>query len=384
MEVLRITNKKEKELYLLPGRQTTSYSILQLIAVSGELPVNQIKQLPGGNRYKEEKIKVLKNKKLIRTYYRDKVRGYRLTSKAKKLLLVENSNRFGFYLTGNTETNTLKSEITRRIRLHRIAETFVTMQNAGVAIYRDQKPYFFCPQGNGNNFIIDSPSFYNSREIKEYGTEFVKISGARTVGVLITVNSAFVVYNLGNALMKWSGKSEMRTKALIKTIFRERLPYRYSPDSVQGLILGNGMELAYQILTGSGKIKKNHFILDGNYDHFHYVSNDSNGVLLLRLICDPVKTTDLNTILLKGLFKPESGHLIENDAINENGIPILFAYDFDMQRIVRFNSALQIQAKEGILICFDFQADVLQRYCSENVKFQTIDAAKFQRRFFPL
>ena len=33
--------------------------------------------------------------------------------------------------------------------------------------------------------------------------------------------------------------------------------------------------------------------------------------------------------------------------------------------------------------CFDFQADVLRRYCGSRVRFQTIDFFKFERRFFP-
>jgi dihydroxyacetone kinase DhaKLM complex PTS-EIIA-like component DhaM len=65
---------------------------------------------------------------------------------------------------------------------------------------------------------VDIPEFYNSREIKELGTEFVKIQGARAVGVLLTDEIVYVVYNLGSGLMKWNYKSEMRTKALMKSV----------------------------------------------------------------------------------------------------------------------------------------------------------------------
>ena len=79
--------------HTLPGRQTQSYSLLGLIAICGELPANQIRRLPGGERYKQEKVKSLKGKKLIRTYYKDKLRGYRLGAAAKKLLLADNHSR---------------------------------------------------------------------------------------------------------------------------------------------------------------------------------------------------------------------------------------------------------------------------------------------------
>ena len=54
-----------------------------------------------------------------------------------------------------------------------------------------------------------------------------------------------------------------------------------------------------------------------------------------------------------------------------------------MPRIARFNSALDLMDSSGTIICFDFQADVLRRYCGSRVRFQTIDFIKFERRFFP-
>jgi len=369
---------------ILPGRQTQSYSLLELIAITGELPTNQIKRLPGGDRYKEEKIKSLKGNKLIHTYYRDKLRGYRLTAAAREMLLADNPARFQFYLTGNTETNSPKYEITRRLRLHRIAETYITMRNAGAAIFRDAKPDVFSPEGGkAHSYTVESPAFYSSREIKGYGLEFVKIRGARTVGTLLTENIAYVVYNTGSSLMKWNYKSEIRTKALMKTIILRRLQEQYQPESVQGLILGDNMETAYLLMTSTGGVKRDYFVLDGNYDNFHYITNDHGGEVLLKLLCNPPKTAELNRLLSGSLYERDPGWIIENDAIDENGEPVLFAYSFDMPRLVRFNSALQLQGKRGTVICFDYQADVLRRYCCGNARFQTIDLQKFEGRFFP-
>lgn len=74
-----------------------------------------------------------------------------------------------------------------------------------------------------DSLSVTAPAFINSREIKEMGTVFAKIRGARSVGVLLTPADVFVVYDLGNSLMKWEYKSEMRTKALMKTVLcRER------------------------------------------------------------------------------------------------------------------------------------------------------------------
>lgn len=359
----------------LPGRQTKGYELLELTAISGELPVRQLSRLSGGESYKAAVVTVLKQQKLLKTYYRDGLRGYRLTAQAKGLLCEENPERFLFYLTGAVDTNHVKSEITRRLRLHRIAETTVTMKNAGVTVFRDERPAVFAPFWSGD-IHIRSPSFFNSREIKELGTIFAKIRGARSVGVLLTEREIFVVYNLGNALMKWEYKSEMRTKALLKTVLcRERLPEQYSPDSVRGLIFGDTMELAYELLTNGGG--KQYFVLDGNYESFCFLTNDRKGEAVLRLLCNPELAEGLNEILTGDLEPARPGFTVENDAM-EGGNPVLLCYTCDLPRIRRFQSALQLQNRRGTIICFDYQAETLRRYCGDTVRFQTIDFEKWE------
>lgn len=112
----------------------------------------------------------LKKNGLLRTYYRDRLRGYRLGAKAKAALLDGWPERFSPYLTGDTDTNRLKSEVNRRLRLHRLAETYVTMDNAGIGLFQDEKPKVFSPQGYHGE-AIEYPAFYSSREVKEMGID---------------------------------------------------------------------------------------------------------------------------------------------------------------------------------------------------------------------
>ena len=226
---------------------------------------------------------------------------------------------------------------------------------------------------------ITAPAFYNSREIKELGTVFVKIKGARSVGVLLTENTVFVVYNLGDTLMKWQYRAEMRTKALMQTILcRERLPEQYEPEAVKGLLFGNGMDLASAILAGDGG--KQYFLLDGSYEHFHYLTNDRRGEKLLRMMCSAQLSEQLETILRTDLQDKDEGLPLENDAIDQQGNPVLFSYTCDLPRIKRFDTALRLQNKAGTLICFDFQAEALRRCCGTQIRFQTIDFEKWERR----
>ena len=128
----------------IPSHSTLSYLLLVLTAVSGEYPTDQVIRLPGGVSYKQSLLTQLKQSKLLRTYYRNGLRGLRLTAAAKAMLLAGEPDRFRPYLTGDIETNVLKSEVTRRLRLHRMAEVLTTMFNADIAVFDWERIVFFC------------------------------------------------------------------------------------------------------------------------------------------------------------------------------------------------------------------------------------------------
>ena len=155
-----------------------SDQILELIAVTGELPAAALHRLPIKESYRYKLMAGLKDKKLIRAYCRNGLKGYRLTTTAKELLLTRHTERFGFFLTGNAETNRLHSEITRRLRLHHTADATITMVNAGVTFLPDQKPRLF----SGSPAAVSKPAnaaFYYSREMKNLEQEHLKIVRSR-------------------------------------------------------------------------------------------------------------------------------------------------------------------------------------------------------------
>ena len=191
----------EKRTYF-PGRNTLGYSLLELAAICGELPAGLVCRIPGSGSYKETVLCSLRKGGLLRTYYQDRLRGYRLGRKAKGYLLADCPGRFGFYLTGKTDTNRLKCEVSRRVRLHRIAEVYVAMMNAGVAVFRDEKPAVFVGsrvQAPG----MERAAFYSSREVKEMGVETVKIRGSRMAGVLLATSGAFIIITPGPMRQSW-------------------------------------------------------------------------------------------------------------------------------------------------------------------------------------
>lgn len=367
---------------LLPRSDTQSYMLLELTAICGEFPADLLSRLPGSDSYKMTIIWALKRDKLLKTYYKDRLRGYRLGTKAKAALLEANPKRFSFYLTGNADTNMLKSEFSRRLRLHRLAEIYLLMQKSGITIFRDEKPQIFSPEGSAVETIA-FPAFYSSREIKELGLEAIKIRSSRMMGVVLAQSGIFLTYNSGSSTAKWDYRAEQRTKSLLEILLcRQRLSHQYACHSISGLLVGHGMEPVFQLLTSADSGTRCFFLLDGNYEHFYYLTNDHHGEVLLRLLCCPEKTAALNRTLSLDLSPKKTDWSIENDGFDNQGNAILFGYFFDIPRINRFCSALQIQERTGTIICFDFQSEVLFRCFGNRISLQTISFEKFEGRFF--
>lgn len=158
----------------LPSHNSLNYELLSLTAICGEVPCAGSSRLTASESYRKKVVTSLTHDKLLRIFSSHHLRGYRLGVRTKRLLLQQEPERFAFYLSGCSDTNAIKSEVPRRIRLHRIAQTYVTMLNAGTMIYRDEKPPIFSPAASGP-FHIEQPYFYDSREMKEAELEMLKI-----------------------------------------------------------------------------------------------------------------------------------------------------------------------------------------------------------------
>ena len=122
---------------------------------------------------------------------------------------------------------------------------------------------------------------------------------------------------------------------------------------------------------------------DGSYEHFLYLTNNHQGEVILALLCDPVKTAELDRILLQGLTARQPGLAIEHDGVSPDGSPVLLAISAICPVSHASTPPSNYPSAPGTLICFDFQAEVLRSYCGSRVRFQTIDFTKFEGRLFP-
>lgn len=360
-------NKKQA-----PPLDTAAGLLLTLTALSGEFPAALVSRLPGGEAYKIKVVKRLKKDKLLHTYYADGLRGFRLTNAAKKLLLDSWPELFGPYLTGRAETNMLKSEQLRRLRLHRMAEVLVAMYNAGVGVFSWKKHAVFNPTPP-DDIRIEWPMYYSSREVKEIGPQRDKIRGSRATGVLLTENNVFSVYNAGGSEIKWAREAELRLRAFLQyDLCLQRLSEQYGRARQSAIIFGNDMKLMPVLMGVGGDQRHKYFVVEEDYRRFYYLTNDHHGEVILRLLCELDKKAMLDNVLMEGLSEAQQYGRVEHDAMAGEH-PVMFAYTCDMPRIRRFNIGLRANRLRGILYCFKFQEEALRLICGPNVDIQYMD-----------
>ena len=367
---------------------TAAYRLLSLTALSGECSPDILSRLGIGPSYGEKLVTKLKDEGLLKTHYKDRLRGYRLACGGKKLLLAQNPERFSFYLSGNTETNHPRSGYPRRLRLQQASHIYAMLLNAGITFFRDEKPLIFReePQA-GESVRMPLPIFYHSREVKELGTEAVKIGNSRIMGILFAPGCIYALFHTGTAPIKWEYQTELRVKTFLShhisrgILSRGSIEPCYHPDTpIRLLFIGSGMDTALKLMESTGGFQKSYFCLDSSFDYFHYVPDDAAGETTLRLLCSPALQKALRSLLLSDLQPPCPDYGLEHDAVSE-GMPVLLAFDFDMLRLSRFRTALSFHGLAGNLVCFDFQKPVLQQYFREAVTIDTIDLEKFEGRF---
>ena len=365
-----------------PNPNSLAHLLLELTAISGELPFGLVPNDYSRN-YVNNVLSHLCRIGLMRVYHRESVRGYRLTAKAKRGLLTENYDRYSLYLTGNVETNLVKSELSRRIRLHRLAEIYLYMLQCDIPIFRDQKPVIFIPEKEKLP-PIRKAAFYTPREIRLLEMDTIKLRGSRICGALMTPDGVYLTYNCITGLNKFDYRNEDKVRSLLITaICYERLYHQFIPSQVRGLLIGTDLSAFAHVIASSNSNVRSHFLLDGKYQNFYYLTNDHYGAVLMRLLCDIPKKTILKQVLLQDLqpANPDCG--VENDGFDRHGNPVLLGYFMDIARINRFCIGLRLQKKHGIIICFDFQRKTLAELFGSLISVQAISFKNFERRFFP-
>lgn len=367
-----------KEALTMPTSPSAKQLVLSTTALCGELSVLAASRLVPSQSYRYHVLEELGKDKLLRAYRRDQVKGYRLTRRAKTLLTEQAPARYAALFTGSVRTNSYASELSRRLRMHRLGEVLAMMQLGGVSVCKDDKADLF---GSRISPPGEPPlAFYPAREIQALGDAAIKIKNARMAGVLLTPARFYLVYNTGSARMRWAPASELRARTLLTEFLGRRMGWpAYAGQNAEALLLAEDLSLAPTLLTNHGGGKRQLFYLDSTYEHLYLLPNTAQGDLLLQFFLFPRAFPSLHAAIGRTFLPKQQLGNFAFDALDEKGRPVLFAWDFDLVRIQSFQLGIRSRGLSGVAVAFDVQAPALQQCLGSAVEIRPLSLARTGR-----
>lgn len=329
---------------------------LCLTAICGELPCNLAGYAVGSNSYAASLITKLKREGYLAVRKKDGIRGYTLKAKGKRELLEKYPDDFSLFLTGSVETNHVKSEPQKRLRLHRMGMAWIYFYRMDAGIFVTEKPAF----PPSVNEVRDRMAYYGAMELKG-GSD--KVKGSRACGVLVSNKMPFVVYHTMDQLMKWAKKTERSMRSYTEGLFVNR-GFSYQADAV---MIGLSIKMLMVLLDSDGGIKKNLFCVDDIYEHYYFIPMGVDSFAQLTLITRETARGRFYDFLCQTLFRREEKDYALMAGYDESGIPVYFCYELELRSLMRIKQEMGWKGL-GKIVCLDYQAEALRSYYGKEVE----------------
>lgn len=254
-------------------------------------------------------------------------------------------------------------------RNHRVAETLAMFMCAGYEFRANKLPVLQNKQIQRRSF--NYPCFYNSRYIKKLDeSESNKTDFTRITGFTIAGNKGYAVYNTRNAVMKWCGMGESKTKYGLETIMR--MNAKADDEYGTAILFGKTDEVVINTMKDMERNYRLQLRFNAIYPTIHYVPLNELGIRQLRLFTVP----DWNEKILDLLFEKEERTYglgcFDYDAYVDGTCVVSFLGG-DIAQLMRFKSGMKNNPDEKFeIICFEDQVPFVRKYCGKTVPISVV------------
>lgn len=341
--------------------------LLLMTAICGELPAKLAGQVVGSDSYAAALVTRLKQEGYISARTRDGQRGYVLRAKGRRYVLSHCGEDGSFFVSDSAATSHVKSEPDKRERLHRMGEVWVFLWKAGVCIFQSQKPEWRkVSEGSG----VEMAAYYGSLEFKR---DSEAIQGSRACGLLLSGDTAWVVYNTRAQRMKWAKKTERSMR-----VWTERLFLKSGNLSVaDAVVFGEEPGLLAELLESDGGIRKNLFQVDDVYEHYYYVPMQAKAAVQVWLLADRSKRCRVRELLNGILVRKRENDYALCDGYDTAGNPVYFCHELEMRHLLRIKQET-IWRQTGTIVCLDYQEEALKEYFGDRMRIQAVVTEKLE------
>jgi len=344
--------------------------ILHLTALSGEISPFALSRLDRSPKYIQNCLYDLKQDYMLVYCCQDDLEGYRLKPQGKHYLARTYPNRFADFFTVVNKANKVRLDLIHRRRNLHSSEVITMMYRNGVNIFSDDKPKLYSPITDSSQ--SSQSRYYTSYEVKDIGEDGIKINNTRFNGLLRCHTGDYLLYNMGAGLNKWEKASEDRAVNLIGSKLNTK---------VKQIMMGHDLDLALTMMKSEGGKQDQYFRIDEMTDSMCYIPITMEGDFLLRMNFLSNSMQRLKYSILQKMNLQPCPNSLDCDGYQDPKTAILFACDMDLKRIRNLKIGAEHKLLNLIILCFDFQADLLRNYYGDNAMIRTIDARKTAELF---
>lgn len=146
-------------------------------------------------------------------------------------------------------------------------------------------------------------------------------------------------------------------------------------------MMGHDLDLALTMMKSEGGKQDQYFRIDEMTDSMCYIPITMEGDFLLRMNFLSNSMQRLKYSILQKMNLQPCPNSLDCDGYEDPKTAILFACDMDLKRIRNLKIGAEHKLLNLIILCFDFQADLLRNYYGDNAMIRTIDARKTAELF---
>ena len=360
-------------------QDSTVYEMLIFLSYVAEFPYASIALLGSYETYRKTITKMSQEQTYRIPDHPQKITGrllnisgtkeqktIRLSQKGLAVLEMANPDAAAYYARVYGKAK-ISSSALRVERAHRMAETTALFRLAGVETAPFQLPPLRLKQFDA--VPPDVPAFYTSHELKHIEKDGInKIAFSRVTGMMMSSGGCYAIYNSRDARMEWNGYGEGKVLVYLRKVARANGGQK---EMSSAIMLANDYMVAQPTLAFLGKVNRVENRFDKIYGHLHFVTTDSFGARLIKLLTLP----DWNETLLDLLFDSHEragiGATFCYDAVRD-GAYVLSFLDGDIFRLKAFWDTARVQKYKTSIICFPEQVPFLRSYLRDKVPLQTV------------
>lgn len=354
--------------------------LLWLVGYCGDFPTQLASRIgghPEWNRHvmyraiKQGYLSVWRGK-----YHQRIVRSLRITESGLDYVGSRNHSALALVLAQiDAKASGSHPSVERVVRAHSLAYGLVMARNAGALILPNDKPALtaagFEPDCQSNS-KLQKAYFYSAAELRRANQELDNKAvpkGSRIIGVIVIGRYLYFMYHTGASRMVWFQGTEDNNAAAVETILKSS---GFQCAVKSQIIIGSNMGVAERITRTRKKEKDRYFTVSNSYNDCFFLTNNSDGDELLKIILDDHAQDLVNDAALSGLAPPGYSSRQFDAVTMDRKQPVSLNYKCDLLKLINFDPKPPGFQQSPIVLCLDYQVDTLQRILGPHVDVRAI------------